>query len=122
VPLICTVLDAPEVIVGLDTLTKNFLTERGLEMSVPYEDVRAPNTNFMMVNLKYFREHKLVQDYLQEVDKSHGIYSNRWGDAPIWGIILYILSGEDFFELSDTGYLHGSHNHYVNPIQYKYEL
>jgi hypothetical protein len=115
VPLICEVLDTPEVIVGLDILTKNFLTERGWEMSVPYEDIRAPNTNFMMVNLKYFREHKLVQDYLQEVDKSHGIYSNRWGDAPIWGIILYILSGEAFFELSDTGYLHGSHNHYVNP-------
>ena len=57
-----------------------------------------------------------------EIDKTHGIYSNRWGDAPIWGIILYILSGEDFFELSNTGYLHGSHNHYVNPIQYKYEL
>ena len=96
-------------------ITKNFLIKRGLETLVDYKDIKAPNTNFMIINLKYFREHKLVQEYLQEIDKSHGIYSNRWGDAPIWGIILYILSGEAFFELSDTSYLHGSHNHYVNP-------
>lgn len=122
VPLICEVLDAPEVIVGLDTLLSDFLTKKGLEMPLPYSTIKAPNTNFMMVNLKFFREHQLVQDFLKEVDSSHGIYSNRWGDAPIWGIILYVLSGEDFFELSDTGYLHGSHDHYVNPIQYTYEL
>jgi hypothetical protein len=118
VPLICNVLDAPEVIVGLDTLLDEFMRSRGLEMPVPYSEVRAPNTNFMILNLKYFREHKLVQEFLKEVDNSHGIYSNRWGDAPIWGIILYILSGDDFYVLNDTGYLHGSHNHYVNPIQY----
>ena len=117
VPLICSVLDAPEVIVGLDKLLLEFLNTRGFKMPMPYSEIKAPNTNFMLVNLKYFRNHQLVQDFLQEVDNSHGIYSNRWGDAPIWGIIIYILSGEDFFELSDTGYLHGSHNHYVNPIQ-----
>jgi hypothetical protein len=119
VPLICTVLDAPEVIVGLDKLTHDFLTTRGYEMPIPYSDIKAPNTNFMLVNLKYFRNHELVQEFLQEVDNSYGIYSNRWGDAPIWGIILYILSGDGFYELSDTGYLHGSHNHYVNPLQYE---
>jgi hypothetical protein len=122
VPLICTVLDDPGVIVGLDKLTHDFLNTRGFEMPIPYSDIKAPNTNFMLVNLNYFRNHQLVQEFLQEVDNSHGIYSNRWGDAPIWGIIIYLLSGEDFFELSDTGYLHGSHNHYVNPIQYQYEF
>lgn len=122
VPLICTVLDAPEVIVGLETLWKNFLQNRGLQSSIPYDSIRAPNTNFMILNLKFFREHSLVQDFLKEVDCSHGIYSNRWGDAPIWGIIIYTLAGEDFYVLSDTGYYHGSHDHYVNPIQYTYEF
>jgi len=77
VPLICSVLDAPEVIVGLDKLLLEFLNTRGFKMPMPYSEIKAPNTNFMLVNLKYFRNHQLVQDFLQEVDNSHGIYSNR---------------------------------------------
>jgi hypothetical protein len=76
-----------------------------------------------MLDLNFFRQHEITQKFLQEIEKSHGIYSNRWGDAPIWGIILYALAGVDFYELSDTGYLHGSHNHYVNPQpQFNYGL
>ena len=115
VPLICTVLDDPNVIIGLEQLLNRFAKDNNITLPVAYADIKAPNTNFMMLDLDFFRQHEVTQKFLQEIEKSHGIYSNRWGDAPIWGIILYALAGIDFYELSDTGYLHGSHNHYVNP-------
>lgn len=122
VPFMCPVLDDPNVIVGLDTLLYDFAEKNNVELLVDYKDIKAPNTNFMMFDLDFFKQHSIVQKFLTQVDKSHGIYSNRWGDAPIWGILLYALAGVDFYELSDIGYLHGSHNHYVNPIQYTYEF
>jgi hypothetical protein len=115
VPLICTVLDDPNVIVGLEQLLNKFTKDNNITIPVAYADIKAPNTNFMMLDLDFFKQHEITQKFLLEIEKSHGIYSNRWGDAPIWGIILYALAGVDFYELSDTGYLHGSHNHYVNP-------
>jgi hypothetical protein len=115
VPFICPVLDDPNVIVGLEKLLNDFTTENNIPMPVLYSDIKAPNTNFMMLDLKFFKEHEIVQKFLAKIESSHGIYSNRWGDAPIWGIILYALSGVDFYELSNTGYFHGSHSHYVNP-------
>jgi hypothetical protein len=121
VPLICTVLDDPNVIVGLEQLLNKFAKDNNITLPVAYADIKAPNTNFMMLDLDFFRQHEITQKFLLEVENSHGIYSNRWGDAPIWGIILYALASVDFYELSDTGYLHGSHNHYVNPQpQFKY--
>lgn len=122
VPYICPVLDDPNVIVGLDKLLNDYVNSNNIQLPVRYEDIKAPNTNFMMLDLQFFKNHSITQKFLAEVEKSHGIYSNRWGDAPIWGIILYALSGVDFYELSDTGYLHGSHNHYVNPQQFTYEF
>lgn len=123
VPFICPVLDDPNVIVGLERLLNNFAKDNNLTLPVAYSDIKAPNTNFMMFDLDFFKQHEITQKFLLEIEKSHGIYSNRWGDAPIWGVILYALAGVDFYELSDTGYLHGSHNHYVNPQpRYTYEF
>ena len=122
VPLICDSLDHPHVIVGLDNLLFSFLKENQLELPISYNEIRSPNTNFMILDMDYFRNNQLVQGFLSEIDRCHGIYSNRWGDAPIWGIILYALAGTDFYEMSDVGYLHGSHNHYVNPKKGNYEF
>ncbi len=114
VPFICPVLDDPNVIVGLEQLLNKFYRDNNITPPVEYKKIKAPNTNFMIFNLKFFKQHKIVQKFLSEIEKSHGIYSNRWGDAPIWGIILYALANVDFYELPRIGYLHGSHNHYVN--------
>lgn len=114
VPHICPVLDDPNVIVGLEQLLNKFCEDNNITLPIEYKKIKAPNTNFMVFDLKFFKQHKIVQKFLSEIEKSHGIYSNRWGDAPIWGIILYALANIDFYELKGIGYLHGSHNHYVN--------
>jgi hypothetical protein len=52
---------------------------------------------------------------LQIIDESHGIYSNRWGDLPIWGMILSTLIDEKHYRQEKSiSYLHGSHNIIIN--------
>jgi hypothetical protein len=113
-PWLCTILDDPNVIVGLDTLLDGFCKENNITMPVNYKDICAPNTNFVMFDLQYFKNNDIVQKFLNAVDESHGIYSNRWGDAPIWGIILFALQDESVFLCDEIEYYHGSHNHHVN--------
>jgi hypothetical protein len=117
VPFICPVLDDPNVIVGLEKLLNDFFEQNNINPHIEFTNIKAPNTNFMILDLQFFKQHDLVQKFLTQIENSHGIYSNRWGDAPIWGIILYALSGINFYELRDVVYVHGSHNHYVNQPQ-----
>lgn len=113
-PWLCPVLDDPNVIVGLDVLLDRFCKENHITMSVDYSQIYAPNTNFVIFDLEYFKNSAIVQKFLTAVDQSHGIYSNRWGDAPIWGIVLFALQEEAFFLCDEIEYYHGSHNHHVN--------
>jgi len=114
IPYMCDSLDHPDVIVGLEKLLNKFYVDNNITPQVSYKDIYAPNTNFMILNLQYFKNHTTVQNFLSEIDKSHGIYSNRWGDAPIWGIILYALQEEAFYLCDTVSYFHESHGHHVN--------
>lgn len=114
VPFICEFLDDPDVIVGLRQLFEKFCLENNLTPRTKFENVYAPNTNFFILNLKYFKTHDLVQKFLKEIDDSHGIYSNRWGDATTWGIIVHSIVDEPFYVLDMVEYFHGSHGHHVN--------
>lgn len=113
VPYLLPTLDDPNVIVGLDVLLNKFCKENNIVLPIKYENIPSPNTNFAIFDLQYFKNHKIIQKFLSEVDKSHGIYSNRWGDAPIWGILLYILQNEPFY-VYNIEYIHGSHGHHIN--------
>jgi hypothetical protein len=65
----------------------------------------------MVVNIPYFRNNEDVKNVLQEIDKSECIFSNRWGDLPIWGYILGYLIDKNLYKV-ETGvsYYHGSHD------------
>jgi hypothetical protein len=114
VPYVCTFLDDPGVMVGLEKLTRDFLDKKNLNKHFNVKSVFAPNTNFMILNLNYYKDHKIIQEYLSEVQKSHGIYSNRWGDATIWGFIIYLIQDEPFYLCDDIVYFHESHKTIVN--------
>ena len=116
-PLFCYYegkLDGPDVMVGLQKLTEDFYEKHNHIPPMPFDDILGCYTNFMVLNLDYFRNHKLVQAYLKEVDECNCIYSNRWGDASIWGIIVQALVDEPYYLLDMVEYYHGSHDRYVN--------
>lgn len=110
----CNFLDDPDVLVGLESLLDKFYEKNDIKPKIPFKNMFAPNTNFMIFDLDYFKNNEIVQKFLLDIDNSHGIYSNRWGDATIWGIILYALQDADFYCCEDIQYYHGSHGHIVN--------
>ncbi len=114
VPYICPFLDHPDVMIGLEKLTKEFVETNNLKINGNISNVFAPNTNVMILNLDYYRNHTIIQNYLVEIKESHGIYSNRWGDATVWGIITQKLQEDPFYLCDDVVYFHDSHKHLVN--------
>lgn len=114
VPFMCNFLDDPNVIVGMEKLLNDFCNKNNFNPHTKFKNILGPNTNFMILNIEYFRNHKLVQSFLEEIDNSHGIYSNRWGDAVTWGIIIYALIDEPMYVLDMIEYYHGSHGHHIN--------
>jgi hypothetical protein len=107
--------DEDYVIVGLEKLWNDFISDTGISPFMNFKDITCPYTNFMMLNLKFFRDNNIIQDFLSYVEKSHGIYSNRWGDLPIWGVILSTLTDKNLYkESKKIKYYHSSHNKKIN--------
>ena len=107
--------DEPYVIVGMEKLWNTFITDNNITPFKEFKDIKCPYTNLMILNLEYFRNNPLVVKFLDYIDKSHGIYSNRWGDLPIWGMILSTLINENNYGEDDNiSYYHGSHRKQIN--------
>lgn len=101
--------DELSVTTGMKDLFMDFMKKHN---KIPKnEQPSFPYTNFMVVNVPYFRNNEDVKNVLQEIDKSECIFSNRWGDLPIWGYILGYLIDKNLYK-TETGvsYFHGSHD------------
>jgi hypothetical protein len=104
--------DFEDVTIGLKDLFDNYLIENNL---IKKNDLKMPYTNFMILNIPFFKNNIDVNNILNEIDKSNCIFSNRWGDLPIWGYILsYLIDKSYYKEDRNIVYLHGSHSTKVN--------
>ncbi len=102
-------------IVGLERLLNEFLIETNIQPHKTFNNIKCPYTNFMIVNVDFLRNNKILNKILKKIDLSHGIYSNRWGDLPIWGMILSTLINEKHYsECKTISYYHASHNVQIN--------
>ena len=103
------------VIVGLERLLNEFLNETNIQPYKTFDEIKCPYTNFMIVNVDFLRNNEIINKILKKIDLSHGIYSNRWGDLPIWGLILSTLINEEYYEeIKKISYYHGSWNKHIN--------
>ncbi len=107
--------DVDSVIVGLENLRNEYITENDLTNTTEFKQIKCPYTNFMIVNVKEINNNPKVKNFLNKVDSCGCIYSNRWGDLPIWGVILdTILDKSQYKEVKTIKYFHGSHNQKIN--------
>ena len=105
--------DDPNVTIGMKELVDNFMTKHNLKKIK--DELRCPYTNFMIVNIPYFKNNKTIQQLLDEIKKSNCIFSNRWGDLPIFGYILtYLVNPELYIEDKSIKYYHDSHKIKIN--------
>lgn len=105
--------DFQEVTLGLESMFQTYLQEKNLTPIQPA--TRFPYTNLMVMKLPYFLQNPLILGILQRIERSHCIFSNRWGDLPIWGYILnYLVDPSLVTEETSIVYYHGSHEVKVN--------
>ena len=109
--------DNKQVVIGLKKTVEKFIRLNNLETKKEFSGIKCPYTNFMIVDIEYFRNNKLYNKYLKFIDKTSGIYSNRWGDLPIWGIFLSLfLKKIKYYNIKffkGIKYIHGSHGNSV---------
>lgn len=106
------------VVVGLRNLTIHYARQKQLFDSI--HSWHAPYTNVMYIDLTWLRNNTIIQDYMKIVEESQCIYSNRWGDLPLWGAAIYLVS-EPPYQLK-IPYFHGTHSMLVNGSHTKANL
>jgi len=107
--------DTTYVTVGMENLFMNYIKANQIVQYDSIENVRYPYTNVMVINVPYFRKNQNIQNMLNLIKESNCIFSNRWGDLPIWGYILYLLVDKQYYICDrNISYYHGSHNYPVN--------
>ena len=105
--------DDPKVVVGMEDFFNNYLINNNL--TPINSNLRCPYTNFMVININFFNNNDLIKEVLSRIYGSNCIFSNRWGDLPIWGYILsYLVEQKHYLEDKSISYYHGSHNKQIN--------
>lgn len=108
--------DNKNFIVGMESFWNCMIKKYGIKSYIKnYTDIICPYTNFMIFDMNVIKNNQLINNILNEIDSCGCIYSNRWGDLPIWGMIMSTLfESEKFFCAKNIAYYHGSHHKYIN--------
>jgi hypothetical protein len=102
--------DFADVTVGMRRLFSKLIGTDNFD-----SEIRCPYTNFMIVNVPFFNTNESISNALKKIEESRCIFSNRWGDLPIWGYILTLFVDEKhYIEDKRIRYFHGSHNSKIN--------
>jgi len=105
--------DHPDVTLGMKTFFNEFVKNNNLE--IINTNVKNPYTNIFIMDINYFKNHKIINKVLKQLEQTNCIFNNRWGDLPIWGYLLsYFIDSNLYLEDKSISYLHGSHNQQVN--------
>ena len=100
--------DKPDgfVVKGIKRMVNSYASSTNIS-GFPIHTWHAPYTNVMYLNLTWLRGNDVIRRFMALVDRSQCIYSNRWGDLPLWGAAI-ALSQEPQSRLP-LSYYHGSH-------------
>ena len=92
-----------DVIDGLD----KFVNKR-------FEDInKVPGTHTQMIHIPYYINNPKVRAFIDKIDQSGCILHNRWGDAPLMGILVREFTDPTEYDFNWQGFMgyHGSHHH-----------
>jgi len=105
--------DCKDVTIGMQETFDFFIKNNNI---TPYKrEIKCPYTNLSIINIPYFINNSQISAVLNKIKVCNCIFSNRWGDLPIWGYILsYLVNPELYLEDKNISYSHGSHNKKIN--------
>lgn len=107
--------ESPECMIGMKQFFYHEYIKNLNKKPYVYNVTKAPYTNLMIMNIPYFLHHKDIQYLIRKIRYNDCIFSNRWGDLPIWGFILaYAVHPKHYGMDRRIKYFHGSHDYMVN--------
>lgn len=115
-PIVCGKYDKDlfHVTKGMNDHTLQFMMNHGyssLETKLP----NGPYTNVVGFHLPYLRNIPILHKYIESIKDTKCIYTQRWGDLPLWGEAIYYILGESsLFIDKNLRYFHESHHCSVN--------
>jgi hypothetical protein len=98
---------------GLNDFTLEFL-KNNTNNTYNKKRPSGPYTNIFGINLTNIRDNEILNKYIKEVDNSGKIYSQRWGDLPLWGEAIHYILGDEKLKIERIKYYHGSHKRNIN--------
>ena len=79
------------------------------------QHVANPYTNSLWLDLAWVRSVE-VQTVHRAVEATYCVYTNRWGDSPLWGGTMRLLNLPTVF--LNLSYIHGSHRREIKPFMF----
>jgi hypothetical protein len=108
--------DHEAVTLGLADFAERWRRSRSI-IEAPRLDTN-PYTNVFALRLDAVRHHGSLVEFLSEIRATHCIFQNRWGDLPIWGVVLSMFSAVIRMTVDPRiKYFHGSLGVAVNALQ-----
>lgn len=79
-------------------------------------EIGGPYTNVFLLDLEYFRNHILINKFIEKIKNNQYIIIYRWGDLPLWGEVCNLFLNKDEYNYYERNikYYHGSHGYKVN--------
>lgn len=73
---------------------------------------KVPGTHTQMIHIPYYMNNPNVKQFIHRIDQCGCILHNRWGDAPLMGILVRDFTNEHEYNFNWEGFkgYHGSHN------------
>jgi len=97
---------------GLHAFVANYVELRGLKSQWaafdphPSKPVAMPYNNIELVDVNWWRSQP-VQEFINSVDGSLGIWRHRWGDAPLRGMAISLfLAPSELMHFRELSYAH----------------
>jgi hypothetical protein len=105
--------DSPMFTEGIKEMTEEFIKNNNLECVPCYS--YNPYTNIFIINTSSIKNLDLHKKWCDMIEDAGGIYVNRWGDLPLWGITLSLFFDKNnIYHDTRIKYYHGSHSLDVN--------
>jgi hypothetical protein len=98
---------------GIKEMTEEFIKNNNLECVPCYN--YNPYTNIFIINTLSIKNLDLHKKWCDMLEDAGGIYVNRWGDLPLWGITLSLFFDKNnIYHDTRIKYYHASHIRHIN--------
>jgi len=92
---------------------KEYCANHNIYRNKSFDDILITYPNFMITNINYYKNNKLIQDFLNTIVNNQLTEKLEMGDANIWGIAIDYLDNIGYFIMKNIQYHHHSHQKMV---------